>query len=165
MRSTCHQRWTLTVDVDSETAVSDGNWPSDTWRHRDAAGHEHRRVDHGYPTLRRVIDRTEPCDGACGDPDHVWEYGHWECRECGEWVVPGTVPRGVTVVVDWRRTVTFQGCTTDGIRVKGRVPNSDVDDLLRRLAMTTTPSIRDRIIGQYVQHHPDTITEHSYSSW
>lgn len=158
-------RWDLTIDTDYDTVVSDGDWPDDHWQHRDTGGHDHRRVDGVYPTLRWVLDRTEPCDGACGDPDHVWEFGHWECRECGEHIEPGKVPRGVTVVVDAHWTVTYSGLMDDGSGVKGRVPDGDADELIRRLRMTTTPAIADRIIGKWVAHHPETITERTYSSW
>lgn len=68
------------VDVTSSLPKPDPNWV-----YTDEHGHEHRYED-GYPTLVRVVDAT-----------HVDEYGeewdewHFECRECGEHVMPGTV--------------------------------------------------------------------------
>lgn len=151
--------WNLMYDMQADTERTAGPTRDPRWVGRDSAGHEHRADGGAYPTLAWVVDRTEPCDGACGDPDHEWIIGHFECKLCGEHVEPGMLPAGSLVVVDERVTVSYTGMTRDGVHVKGVIPHDDGLDLLRRVSMTTTPAIRDRIIGQYVEHHPETITE------
>jgi hypothetical protein len=68
--------------------TSDLPRPDPTWRYTDSFGHEHRREANSYPTLTWVIDRTYWCEG-CRD-EHT--EGHYECRECRQWVTPGLVP-------------------------------------------------------------------------
>jgi hypothetical protein len=64
-------------------------YPDERWRFTDAAGHEHRYRRQGagdyYPTLVWVVDERWWCDD-CGD-EHT--EGHYECRACGERIVPG----------------------------------------------------------------------------
>ena len=69
--------------------------PDPAWSQADPDGFEHRwlqRLDgQGDPVLPTAIrtERTEPCDGACGEPDHEWTIVEWHCRECGAEVTPG----------------------------------------------------------------------------
>lgn len=60
------------------------------WTFTDAAGHVHKRVGHGVPTLRRV-QLTDPywCYD-CRD-EHEGE-SHLECVDCEEVIEPGVRP-------------------------------------------------------------------------
>lgn len=64
--------------------------PDPGWHYTDLAGHEH---DHRRELLVETYD--DPDD----DPVYIDEDGeewnaptHLECRECGEWIEPGTLP-------------------------------------------------------------------------
>ena len=66
--------------------------PDPEWRYTDAAGHEHYREGHRYPTLVTVHDYTYWCEH-CRDEHDVT---HLECPLCGEHIVPGTRPASPT---------------------------------------------------------------------
>lgn len=75
-----------TVDVSTRSPEADPSWSM-----ADANGHYHAASFDGrvvtYPTL---ATRTRPCDGACGDPDHLESY--YVCAICEVEVRPGTIP-------------------------------------------------------------------------
>lgn len=68
-----------------------GRTANEHWRYTDKAGHEHSYVedpDDHYPTLI-CVEGFVWCDccEACYDGDAV---EHYECRICGEEILPGT---------------------------------------------------------------------------
>jgi len=79
--------WTLRVERDRIEVTSNLQRPDPDWQHTDRAGHQHRREDGAYPTLQAVDGPTYWCPD-CRD-EH--EDRHYECRICGEAIIPGLV--------------------------------------------------------------------------
>jgi len=78
----------LKMTREYETVYSSSPQPDSKWQFTDAAGHEHYRGDHSYPTLKTVVDRTYWCEG-CRDK-HT--ETHLACKLCDESIEPSTVP-------------------------------------------------------------------------
>jgi hypothetical protein len=101
---------TLPCDVRVDTTAS---WVSDRVNVRvprtvkDKEGHRHDWADSGHPTT--VTEEIEPCDGACDDPEHVWQV--YRCVQCrAEVRIPTTVREqsvctGGTITYDIRSTL------------------------------------------------------------
>lgn len=136
------------------------------WTFTDAAGHDHR-YDHGYPTLDYIIDASHWCDGYEGyephDPHEHVDESHYECLICREVIEPGILPAFTPQSVPGTVDMTLKGPLADGSRVTAMVYEGQ-EDLWRRLMMTTTAEIRDRICEQWVESHPDSIYERSFSA-
>jgi len=54
--------------------------PDPEWFFQDRAGHQHRWIDGGLPSLRWIIEVEAG--------EEMPEVGHYECRECGEKIEP-----------------------------------------------------------------------------
>jgi hypothetical protein len=69
------------IDVTTNVPTQDK-----AWRYTDEHGHEHH-WDHGYPTLRQVVDEVRYDE----DGDE-YEITHFECPLCSEVIRPGARP-------------------------------------------------------------------------
>ncbi len=162
-------RWCLDVEQTFITVTTSHSEADPDWRFTDRAGHEHRHsgapTDY-YPTLRYVVDGQHWCDGISEGSDlhdphlHV-DASHYECQLCGEHIEPGRrepTPRSIPA----QRSITLTGPLGDETVVCApisRETGEGLEDLLRRLRMTTTPAIQDRLCEQWVEQHPQAIVE------
>lgn len=149
-------RWVLVCEVEHVEVTSNMPRRDPEWTHTDSSGHLHTYGNGTTPTLRWVID--EP-GGVYTDADgYTDEYpgeGHYECVFCAEHVTPGM--RGPSTVREF-----MSGASS--FHIEGRTDTDDVwcwvteeqhRDLWSRLSLTTTSSIRERIIAQFVEAHPE----------
>jgi hypothetical protein len=106
-----------TVDVqthlDYETVTGPVRVPRTV---KDKAGHEHHWADSGWPST--VREAVEPCDGACGDPEHLDVV--YRCTQCQQAVAVPTTVR--TQRISTGGTVTYKiessvECSADMIEV------------------------------------------------
>jgi hypothetical protein len=112
--------WSLDVRRDFETATSQYPMADEAWRATDSHGHAHH-WEHGYPTLTHVIDAQHWCDGTEGlaghDPHWAVDESHYECSQCREHVVPGTVPPGTPVYIRGLIEASLTGVSSEGQHV------------------------------------------------
>ena len=88
--------------------------PDPGWVFEDSHGHQHEwewSNDDQPPEVTLSVIRQEPCDGACGDPDHTWPV--YYCSECDEQFEPGYVPDykardGISIPTRDRVTLTVE---------------------------------------------------------
>lgn len=156
-------RWSVDITQDRIDTTCDIPTLDPRWTFTDAAGHDHH-YDRGYPTLDYIIDASHWCDGHEGmynhDPHEQADESHYECLICREVIEPGILPAFTPQSVPGVTTMTLAGPLDDGSRITAYV-GEDQEDLWRRLSMTTSPEIRDRICKQWVEDHPEVIFERS----
>ncbi len=92
--------WTMTVHQNHQTVATLGPSPDESWRSTCPCGVQHHYANHGYPTLRNVIDssfvcyESHCCDDCPGEPHTVITSSHRECITCGRTVKPAMHPAG-----------------------------------------------------------------------
>jgi hypothetical protein len=131
------------------------------WEWTDHAGHVHRGVTLGDSTEEV---RVECFCSAVDEPHDV--YDHRVCRTCGQRLPgPPTVPGPEWWTPPVPDRMTLSGMMADGRWVRAEVRDSAViTELYRRVTMTSTPSIVDRIVESWVAEHPEAVVETRWSS-
>ena len=100
--------WSIEVWADQIEVTSSLPQPDPNWRHTDTNGHEHW---HKSDTLLWVIDE-EWID----EDNYEASSGHYECRQCGEHIVPGLI--GPSPFREYISGMTYAEAThSDGRRV------------------------------------------------
>lgn len=115
------------IDVTSEHETFDPKW-----RAADSNGHEHYyEYEHGYPTLRYVVDASHWCDGTEGyqrhEPHEQIDEAHYECLICGEHVEPGTLPPYTPQWIPGTISATATATLDDGRNVTVVLSRDEVD--------------------------------------
>lgn len=79
--------WTLEQEVEQIEVTSLSAKPNPGWDYTDAAGHRHT---HAEPNLVEIIQEPWYCPDCREVHDNMLD--HYECPDCGEHIVPGTLP-------------------------------------------------------------------------
>lgn len=161
-------RWALELQQTLITYETDHPDADPHWRHTDGAGHPHHyeRAGEPYPTLRYVIDAEHWCDGVSEgweehDPHMHVDESHYECLICGEHIKPGQRPPGHrsipgTTSVELTGPLGYETVTCVAV---DQETYEGLRDLHRRLRMTSTSAIQDRLCEQWVEQHPQAVVE------
>lgn len=153
-----HDRFELVVEQTMLDTTCGIPTVDESWKFTDAAGHEHYYERFVYPTLDYVIDAQHWCNGNEGlgphDPHMAIDESHYQCKLCGEVILPGQHPAGHVSFIAGPKTATMKGTRTDGVQVTVHITEDEYTQLDE---LRCTPEVAQRVL--------DSVPEKRWLTW